>query len=393
MSHGDIDTRIEHMKIAILNSGNLGRISAGGVTQYVKKLIKFCDDGEITVFGTGDYQTSQIGKKEKRIYAGKNYYFVPVSTNKRTPLSIFYFLNEFRFLPVLEKYDVIFSQRIEYTLPFLFRKKARRKLFQIVHGSIKYSIEYYGKMIGWMLSKLERLSIRIAQKTFVILQRKEVGVPYYQNEYRRYKDKIEYGKVPIDTRLFRKMDKKESREKLGIPTSAKVILYLGRLDDDPKRILLYPEIVADVKKQIPDICFYVIGNGADEVELMNRTKKYDLEDCMKMVGYVEAGEELSTYLSASDATINLSKFEGTCTSTLESIACERPVVTTDVGDVERYLPEGKNGIIIPNDSFIVENAKKAIVDILNNPTEMTEIYKEYDGPQVIGELKNFFKGD
>ncbi|MBE5881056.1 MAG: glycosyltransferase family 4 protein [Lachnospiraceae bacterium] len=380
------------MKIAILHSSDLDKISPGGVTQYVKQLIKFCDDGEITVFGTGDYKTVKKGERQEREYAGKKYYFIPVSTNKRRPLSIFYFLNEFRYLKALDEYDAIYSQRIEYTLPFLFKKSAREKLYQIVHGSIKYSITFYGNKIGWMLQKLERLSIKLARRTLVVLMRDEVGVPYYKRAYKKYADKVDYGKVPIDTRLFRSLDKEESRKILNIDVAEKVALYLGRLDDDPKRILLYPEIVKKVREELPDFRFFVIGTGEDSEKLRELIAQYELSDCMCMVGYVEAGEGLSRYLAAADCTINISKFEGTCTSTLESIACARPVITTDVGDVKKYMPEGKNGIIIPNDDAIVDNAARAIVELMRSPREMTDIYKAYDGPNVMKELKQMFEG-
>ena len=317
---------------------------------------------------------------------------MPISTNKRRPLSVFYFLNEFRYLKLLNEYDAIYCQRMEYSIPFLFMKSARQKLFQIVHGSIKYSITFYGDKIGWILQLLERLSISLAQKTLVVLMREEVGVPYYRKKYKKYQDKIGYGKVPIDIRLFRSLSKEESRRILNIDINAKVALYLGRLDNDPKRILLYPEIVKRVHEKLPEFQFYIIGTGEDSEKLKDMIDSYELSHCMHMVGYVEAGEGLSRYLAASDCTINISKFEGTCTSTLESIACSRPVVTTDVGDVKKYMPDGKNGIIIPNDEEIIDNAVDALVKLMNASCEMTEVYKEYDGPNVIKELKQMFEG-
>lgn len=379
------------MNIAILHSSNLEKISPGGVTQYVKQLIKYCDNGEITVFGTGDYLTDKIGVRQKKVYAGKEYYFIPISTNKRSPLSIYYFIGELKYLKQLCKYDIIFSQRIEYSIPFIFCKEGRKKLFQIVHGSIKYSISYYGKIIGRICQMLERLSIGIAVKTFVILQREEVGVPYYKKKYKKNSNKILYGKVPIDTKLFRNLDMKESRKILGIASEAKIALYLGRIDNDPKRVFLYPEIVNIIINKIPDFKLFIIGTGEDEKELENIINSMNLSEHIILLGYIEAGDVLSRYISASNCTINISKFEGTCTSTLESIACGRPVVTTDVGDVAKYMPNEQNGIIIPNDDDIIENAAKAICKLLNVSCDLNNIFELYDGRNVIKELKEIFE--
>ena len=48
----------------------------------------------------------------------------------------------------------------------------------------------------------------------------------------------------------------------------------------------------------------------------------------------------------------------------EAMSCEVPVITTDVGDVSRYIIDGKNGFILPIDAPVSEFAEK--INVLKN---------------------------
>ena len=63
------------MKIAVLFSGDMESLSLGGIDRYLKSLVSFFEDKEITIFGTGRAGVIKTGKKYKRKYNGKTYYF------------------------------------------------------------------------------------------------------------------------------------------------------------------------------------------------------------------------------------------------------------------------------------------------------------------------------
>ncbi|MBS5950625.1 MAG: hypothetical protein KIC47_09950, partial [Clostridium sp.] len=97
------------MKIAILHSGDLNKVSPGGVSQYIEKIIKYNKDNEITLFGVVDDKSEHvIGKEYNRQIEGMNYTFIPIQTNIKKPLSIYYFLNIFKLFSKLNEYDVIY---------------------------------------------------------------------------------------------------------------------------------------------------------------------------------------------------------------------------------------------------------------------------------------------
>ncbi len=377
------------MQIAILHSGDLNTISRGGVDRYIKSLILFCDDGEITVFGTSARNEHTIGKKYEKEYCGKKYYFVPIIDDRKYPLSLRYMIKELSWLKVLAGYDCIYAQRTEYSLPFMF-SKAKKKLVEMIHGSSKYSEVFWGRKKATIHLLIERLAISIASKTFIILNRDEFGVPYYRRKYPKYANRIEYGRNPIDLGIYKPQDKDTIRKKLGIQFS-KVILYSGRVEDTPKRVLLFPEIMRKVLDEGIECGFIILGDGHDKEHLMQDVVEQKMQGNFVFAGYIDDPYIIAQYNCAADVAINISMFEGTCTSNLEAIACGTPVVSTDVGDIHECIVEGNNGIVIPNDDeMIVDDAAAAVIHVLTIGVPMDKSFEKYDGNMVINQLKKSF---
>lgn len=375
------------MRIAILFSGDMESLSLGGIDRYLKSLVSFFGNKEITVFGTGRFGTIKIGKKYKRNYNGKIYYFIPISDDRKRPLSFFFLINEIKYLNEICKYDYIYAQRDEYSLPFFLRKE-KKKLIQIIHGSSKWSELFWGKWKGKLHLFLEKLSVGIASKTFVILNREDCGTPYYKKRYPKYADRFFYAYNPIDTKIYKKQDKELCRKRMGICKN-KIILYSGRLVDNPKRVMLFPDICKVLREKGLDVAFVILGDGEDRKKLESKVHSYDLEDVFIFKGYVEDTSVLSCFYNIADVAVNISKFEGTCTSNLEAVACGLPVVSTDVGDICEIIKNGCNGIVIPNNDGInlVESAAYALEKALVTHIEMNTLYKKYAGERVVEELK------
>lgn len=376
------------MKIAILHSGDLKTVSVGGVDQYIKNIIRYSGDGEITVYGTSPYNQLPLGTPCKRNVYGKRYTYVPIVDDKRHPLSIYYFMNLLKYIRSFQEYDVIFAQRIEYSLPFICCRN-REKLVQIIHGSSLYTTMNWRKGKAAVYFFLERLSIRIAQRTLVVLMRDEFGVPYYQKKYSKYKDKIEYTKIPVDTIVFRPMERNKCREIYGIPKDWKIILFNGRVEHHPKRVFLFLDILEKLIQNDHAVHLMVIGDGSDRIDLERKIQQKELGSHYVGIGYVGKRKMLAEYLNCADVNINISMFEGTCTSSLESIACGIPVVSTDVGDINLFVHNGCNGFVIKNstDKEIIAESVDAIQQLLNSNPKMTSDYLRYDGRSTVDELR------
>lgn len=376
------------MKIAILHSGDLNGVSPGGVDRYVKSMIKGLGPDRVTVFGTTSASTGmRLGESYENEHEGVSYHFVPVSYNSRTPLCVYYALALPKFFKQLNRFDCIYSQRIEYTIPF-FGSGLNRKVFQMIHGSSAYTEMGLGKMIARVYPFFEKWAIGIARRTYIVLNRAEFGVPYYKQLYQKYSDKISYGRNPIDCAYYSGLSKKEARGRLSLGQGS-IVVYSGRVVHNPKRVLLLPEICKSLMLFDSSIRFIVIGDGDDLEDVKRTAQRLGVQDRFLFTGYISDSEVIKTYLCAADVSVNISYFEGTSTSILESLACGTPVVSTDVGDIHECLDGVHNGIVIPNrDNSVVRDAVRAISDILNNGIPMNESFMEYDLPRVANSFVN-----
>lgn len=372
------------MKLAILHSGDLVTVSPGGMDQYVKNIITGLLDCDVTLFGVSHGDEFELGVPANRRVADVEYRFVPLIDDSKYPLCP-------RFMKALKKhldrfasYDCIFAQRIEYSLPFAF-SPLKKRLVQIVHGSSANAITHMSPLRACVYLLAERLSVSISRKTIVILKRDDSGMPYYQRRYSSKQNRFVYNHIPVDLRAFNKKDKGAARRALGISENEFVVAYCGRVEDMPKRVLLFPDIsrMLDFPHR-----FLVIGDGSDVPTLRSRCEELGVADRFIFGGYVDNRFALADKISASDVTLNISTDEGTCTSVLESLACGVPVVSTDAGDINELVRDGKNGIVVANggDRYAVaERVAKALTSIRNEGCPLADTYSVYGKEAAIRE--------
>ena len=375
------------MKIAILHVGDLQKLALGGVDQYIKNIIRLRANNEITVLGTCVNGEFVIGQEYHIQSEDLEYKFIPVSDDKYRPLTLGYVKNIKKYASILKLYDVVYAQRIELSIPFWNEKEVRERLVQVVHGSSYYTTKHWGMIKTFLYCFFEKLSIRIAKKTNIVMMRDEFGVPYYKRKYPQYSEKIGYARIPVNTELFQKKGKDVCRRELGLPLDKYIIMYGGRVEDNPKRVLLFPQILKSILKHHFEVFFIVVGNGNDLERLENEFRNNVGENNYRIIGYVDSRELLVKYLNSSDVNINLSEFEGTCTSSLEAIACGCNILSTDVGDVRLFISDGKDGYIIKNDEkTIVEDSVYSIKKMIEGKMEHTNKYKLYECKNVVNNL-------
>jgi glycosyltransferase involved in cell wall biosynthesis len=115
----------------------------------------------------------------------------------------------------------------------------------------------------------------------------------------------------IDLELFRPIDRREARARLGWPADEAVALVSGQSDGPVKRLDLAEAAVERARAQVPGLSLRVLrGIPPDEVP---------------------------THLNAADLVLLTSQHEGSPNIVKEALACNVAVVSVDVGDVRRWI--------------------------------------------------------
>lgn len=123
----------------------------------------------------------------------------------------------------------------------------------------------------------------------------------------------------VNVDMFKSKDKAKSRDHLNLNNRDKIILFVS----NPSR----------VEKN------YSLASNA--------VKKVNIPECYLLVVSNRLQEELVYYYNASDLVILTSFHEGSPNVIKEAMACNRPIVSTNIGDVEWVLG-GTEGCYISN---------------------------------------------
>ncbi len=174
-----------------------------------------------------------------------------------------------------------------------------------------------------------------------------------RDELRRYYGLEAVEVVPhgIDTKTFSKRDKAGVRAEWGIPEDFFTGLYVGRWDDTKGS-----SITAEVIKRSPEIMWVlIIGTGSDQNMLPRG-------DNIKVIEQVDH-ERMSEIYSAADFMLFPSRYEAFGYVIIEAMACELPVITSNVGIAQTiYKTEPFCGLLLPDFEEGPENIVSSAID-------------------------------
>ena len=159
-------------------------------------------------------------------------------------------------------------------------------------------------------------------------------------------DKIEVIPCGVDVDLFRPVDRREARQKLGIGEDG-VVLFVGRLEP-LKGVDILLRAVAQLERADTTKTVIVGGDQADAEMARLRALCSDLgiAERVSFLGRM-AQQELPLYYSAADVSVIPSYYESFGLVALESMACGTPVIASRVGGLPTIVKDGLNGYLVP----------------------------------------------
>ena len=135
----------------------------------------------------------------------------------------------------------------------------------------------------------------------------------------------------VDTTVFKPMDKAICRQKFGFDPDEKLILFAGAFDNKVKN----PELAMEAVAKIPDARLL-------ELKGYNRTQVAEL-------------------MNAVDVCLMTSHTEGSPQFVKEAMACNCPVVSVNVGDVEELLQGVEHCEIVERETDLISENLNALL--------------------------------
>ena len=164
----------------------------------------------------------------------------------------------------------------------------------------------------------------------------------------------------IDHRAFvRDAAKGEAvRRELGLRPEEYVIGGVGRAEPQ-KRFDLLLDVFAALLPQHPHLRLVVVGDGSLRSQLERQAADKGIAAACRFLGHRKDVVDLH---SAFDLFVQSSDYEGTPNAVLEAMACETPVVATDVGGTREVARPSREALIVPpNDASALRAAIEASV--------------------------------
>ena len=161
---------------------------------------------------------------------------------------------------------------------------------------------------------------------------------------------------PIDSDVWRPVDRREARTALAIPPNAEVVVWHGRVALHKKGL----DVLLDAWKRTcrvrpdRDLRLLLIGTGDDAEELRRRLASFRSNQVSWLDVFLHDRELVRRHLSAADVYAFASRYEGFPVAPLEAMACGLPLVATNVEGIRDILADGEasGGLVVPGDDAV-----------------------------------------
>lgn len=215
-------------------------------------------------------------------------------------------------------------------------------------------------------------------------------------ECRRWEDadaaKVKTIQNMIDIELFAGADRSALRSQLGIAENETVVGVMGNWRP-VKGLATFLEAAAQVARRFPAIRFILAGDGPQEGDLRRMAHAAGLSSS---IHFVKSPQDPSAAIAAFDIAVQPSHSESFSNVLIEYMAAGKPVVATRVGDAERVIDDGDEGLLVePGDPGMLAEAIGKLLREPDNARAMAERARRKVGrwsqPIVVRQYERLFQ--
>ena len=175
----------------------------------------------------------------------------------------------------------------------------------------------------------------------------------------------------VDLELFAPTDRVAARSRLGLPSSAPIVLSAARIEP-LKDLGTAVRAMGLLPRLGVERAHLVIAGGpvtgpagvSETAHLRKLAHDSNLNERLHLVGPVDQ-RDLPLYMAAADVVVVPSLYESFGMVALEGLACGRPVVASAAGGLQLTVHHGENGYLAPVGD--VEAFANFLAAILRNP--------------------------
>jgi glycosyltransferase involved in cell wall biosynthesis len=150
------------------------------------------------------------------------------------------------------------------------------------------------------------------------------------------------------------------RHRIGIPPSALLVGAVMRLGEE-KCPLLWLEIASQVRRDLPEARFLIVGDGPLRVAMEARSAEQDLAGTVFFAGHLK---DSMAAIASMDMLLLTSRVEGLPNVLVEAQFLGVPAVTTPAGGAQEAVNDGKSGWVL--DGWDAVSSARQIVRLLQD---------------------------
>jgi len=181
---------------------------------------------------------------------------------------------------------------------------------------------------------------------------------------------VVYNKIHIPQISY--ISKTTAREHLSLPNNKYIVGYVGRMEAWHKGLDMYVEYLSRHASTFKEILFLFVGKGPYQNNIERLCREKD------NVEYIPWTDDTTYIYSSIDCMILPSRYEGMSLSMLEGMSYGIPLITSDIPEFKKYIPNS-NQFQFANFDELSTCLRKA----LDKQLEITKI------PDIITEPDHF----